>query len=101
VAHEVFTAMALPLRIMLCAKALGISLADPVVALATGRGKSTLCTDFVGFRADLREQIAQRHADEGPDGVRELLFLAVTALQESIFVWAKSEKSCRDLFKRV
>jgi hypothetical protein len=91
-----FSGLARRTRVALAAKALGVSLAHPVVERAAGARKSALSDDYRRWLLALAEDVRVRSRGDG-----DLTRLALEALkhaQDLAVEWARSEKGCARLF---
>lgn len=96
---EIFEDMSFTQRIVLLAKALGISLAHPLVAEATGLRKSMINRIWHSTLKNLVKQVDQSFASED----RQIRFLiaemSIEDQKNRIISWSKVEKRCAKLLE--
>lgn len=85
-------------RVMLLAKALGMSLANPTAISAAGCAKSTMCLDYHRFMRRVAASLVELYPGEETGAVMQLTLLTVLELKKLTITWGKAEKRCAGFF---
>ncbi len=97
-AAEFFDEMPGHERVMLLAKAAGISLASAAVVSAAGRGKSALCATYHRFMRRIALSMVEKYPGEEKSAVMHLTQLTLHKIKKRTISWGKAEKRCAGFF---
>jgi hypothetical protein len=100
-AHAFFQAMERRERVALLAKELGLSLASPLVEEVAGCRKSALNDAYFTFFKRVAADLKTQYAEDDENSLRILAEMTFRGINDMVWEWGASERSCADFFSRV